>query len=337
MASLKKQVVSSLVDHFLLQMTNDPSRALRRLVDLGTVFFQGAEQQPFWTLLQESLSREDSPYYILLRRRLAQVDRRSLRTVGVNMGWGTFVHGARILRGWMSAHPSAPPWALALELGEGEAALTSGQRRRILTEGQSLGICSYLLIADDSTGFQEALRLADWAPECALFLLLDRVLRPEDAKALASRPHLTVLLDGSSPQLEASARCLRQRRCLYGAYHRCGGQEDADAILSGSFARRAVEAGCAFALSWASDQGGPWIQELGRYAGEMRAQQHIPLIFLDLYQDFQTIGDALLPACRYCKAARDGALFLWDGQRLAGTPWNLSSMGLGQALAAAGP
>lgn len=70
-------------------------RQLRNYVDMCSSLAKRPQQKDFFAYAQKALQRTDSCYYSLVHNLLDTVDEDRLCTVGVNMGFGGLIYGAR--------------------------------------------------------------------------------------------------------------------------------------------------------------------------------------------------------------------------------------------------
>ena len=64
---ITRLMINTAADRGLKEMTDDPKRALRKLVDMGSEFSTGRFQPEIFSIITNILENEDSPYYKLIR------------------------------------------------------------------------------------------------------------------------------------------------------------------------------------------------------------------------------------------------------------------------------
>lgn len=98
----KSDVTRGLIDFALSQclknMKTDPRRSLRRLNDLALQASKGRFQSELFSLFQQMLDNENSPYYDMLDRILSTTDTAVLKSFGINLGYNAWTRGAAQLR-----------------------------------------------------------------------------------------------------------------------------------------------------------------------------------------------------------------------------------------------
>lgn len=63
---IKKLVLESVVRHYIQEISEDPRRGIRKLVDLGQQNTKGGFRDNFLRFSHNLLRDEESPYYILV-------------------------------------------------------------------------------------------------------------------------------------------------------------------------------------------------------------------------------------------------------------------------------
>ena len=114
---LTRLLIESAVDRALRDMERDSHRTIRNLLDLALTFSKGSFERHFFTLCQQMLEDESSPYYQLLDRALRTCDRQTLKTFGINVGYEGCSKGARRIREVEAAGGFKVPWALTIQAG----------------------------------------------------------------------------------------------------------------------------------------------------------------------------------------------------------------------------
>ena len=60
---ITRAIIDATVDRGLREIEEDPKRSIRKLADMGKQFSKGRFVQDLYTLFQELLRNDDSPYY----------------------------------------------------------------------------------------------------------------------------------------------------------------------------------------------------------------------------------------------------------------------------------
>ncbi|MDD7651580.1 MAG: hypothetical protein SOY32_09085 [Candidatus Faecousia sp.] len=213
---LNRAMVEATVSRALQDMERDSHRSARNLVDMGLLFARGPFEQRFLTLCRSILEDEASPYYQVINRALAQFDRQSLLTLGMNLGFEGCSRGARRIREIEATQGFNVPWAL--EIAAGSQGLSRVYIQRTVSEAMELGIHVFLLEDRGIDQGELELLLAD-NPTCVFGVFTTGSRGPEWDLAGLSRFHnLLMSVQGEEPLALALCRALEERRMPYAVH-----------------------------------------------------------------------------------------------------------------------
>ena len=83
---ITRAIIDATVDRGLREIEEDPKRSIRKLADMGKQFSKGRFVQDLYTLFQELLRNDDSPYYTAIEHLLRNTERKGLKDFGINIG-----------------------------------------------------------------------------------------------------------------------------------------------------------------------------------------------------------------------------------------------------------
>lgn len=230
MNSIDRILSEAMVRKALRDMKDSPARSARNLVDLGLLFARGSFQRYFLKSLQEILKNEASPYYRLLEDVVNHVDEDRLLTFSMNLGYNSCTYGARTIRQIEKEQQFDIPWAMFLEIREGEDPLeTYGP---VIRQGNALGIYTWFLFSNHQTA--ELLQLAAEHRDCAFALLCDAAEIDEWLLARAEDVNSIMFVVNYSPEADEACRLLREKRMLYSLFLTYT-RTDVPKILSGEY------------------------------------------------------------------------------------------------------
>lgn len=302
-----RAVAESVVDRCLKEIERDPKRGVRSLADLCRPFVKEKYQRRYLDVIEKMEADGDSPYYVLLDHLVKKVDHGTIKTVGLNMGLGSWRNGVKTIRRLEAEQRCRIPWALTLHL---DRSADLSLYRRVVGQGKENGIFTYLLQADaPGADLGPALELIRREPSCTFLLLA----APEDfsretVAAVAACHHLVPAVDTQRPGWEAAAARLESSRCLYGVWRTCGGRDGADEVLSGRWLERVTAACCPSVALCAAAPDCP--EELGRaiegYVRRTRGEQVYPLLVVDLVSDYFYVDDMISPGGALIELWPDG-------------------------------
>lgn len=328
--NLQRMLLEAAVDGGIRQIEKDPRRGVRRLVDLGRQISKGRFQSQIFCLFQGLLENESSPYYDLISRLVARVDHRTLKRVGINVGFESWTNGARRIRETEERGGFCVPWTMLLHMAPGRAgALPVEAYAQIVERGTALGVNTYQLLLDEPAPDIGVLtRLFSRFPRSVfLCFLKDARLPPADIDVLSSAHNAVVSVPAQVDGAEALARRLRGAECLYAAHWRYGCAEDA---ACGEAMERVAELESPLVL-FIAEPDCPQADraQVAGFALEARTHQRYPMILMDLYEDIRYVDRIISSQECLVEVAEDGLLY--------GSDVNIGALPLEAALRARFP
>lgn len=278
-----KKLIETTIHRSLKNIGDNPERAIRNLVDLGLQFSNGRFQKQFFAQAQKMLQNPQSAYYTLTENLVANTRHDLLTTFGLNIGYNSCTKGAKRIRSIEAEKNIEIPWALSLLLNSDKLAEEPDFYPDLLRQGMALGIYTYLLFAD--TRPEDALLLAEEAPDCAFILFLRGAdLTPSFFSRMASLNNTMLSLYADDDTISA-CELLRDSGLLY-AVHYHYHEEDRAALLDGSWLRSVLPAQPSFVLLHADDHTSLETQEaVYRAILALRTAQELPLFCMDIKYD----------------------------------------------------
>ena len=138
---ITRAIIDATVDRGLREIEEDPKRSIRKLADMGKQFSKGRFVQDLYTLFQELLRNDDSPYYTAIEHLLRNTERKGLKDFGINIGYGSLTYGARQIRSNEKTRDYQIPWLPILRLNPASPPRVEAETlERIVRQGTSLGI-----------------------------------------------------------------------------------------------------------------------------------------------------------------------------------------------------
>ena len=304
--ALTKVLVENLVDRYLPRLQLDTPRSIRKLVDLAECLSHSGKQKQIFQAFQKLLSKDDSPYYAVVQRVISQVNPRSIKTFGMNLGLNSWSALCR-----RPAREEAPPWTLLFHLKNAPNALSLDELTALLKESSSVGIHTFLLMVDRSYGALEDLlaRIRNFT-DCAFALFMPaRLLNTSILRQAELSSNLLLSLE-DSPEAdpEPAARDLRGRKCpfaLHTIYHT---PTDAENILCGSWLERVSHMFSPFAFflpgAGCSEESRKAVRE---YAKKLRTAPVQPVFSMSL-DDVADVDELITGQPRVLTIRPDGML-----------------------------
>lgn len=210
-------IIDATVDRGLREIEEDPKRSIRKLADMGKQFSKGRFVQDLYTLFQELLRNDDSPYYTAIEHLLRHTERKALKDFGINIGYGSLTYGARQIRNHEKSRDYQIPWLLILRMNPSSpGSIDIEELDHIIRQGISLGIYTYAVRwpgpASGSSGLADVFRKY---PKCAFILFLpDAALSPEQMALLKPCTNVMTLFAADGTYTDRSIRGMqRQNPC----------------------------------------------------------------------------------------------------------------------------
>lgn len=311
--AITRAVLEAVVNRAIQDIVEDPRRSLRKLVDMGEMFAKGRSQQQYISLIQRLLENGGSPYYDLVRDTARHVERRSLCTFGINVGWQSWNIGAEHIRVLEAERGYHIPWCLTLDLGV--SGMDSAEYSRLLSEAKGEGIYTFFLrCSGERSALELAFRLAREAPECAFLLFLSGTLPDVAAPELTELLNLAIFIDTTFPGWTDQAALLRREHRFFGFFRRFSTPADLCHLLSGAWTEELLPQGGALAFClYAPGCSAAQAESIHAYVEKIRLDQRSALFFLDYYKDILFADQVISSDARFLSLAADGRAMGFDG------------------------
>lgn len=311
---LARILIDSAVDRWIIGLRNDTGRSARKLTELGEQMSRSTRQHWFFEKAQEMLSHEDNGYYELAHRLANDVDRMTLRTFGVDFGYNSLTRGADAIHARQSQKGESIPWTLVLEVTDGSAQDGFALQRRVLQEGEALGLHTYFI---DATACMEELEtlcslLSTCRDDCFFLFCEPRAAlafkQPETAH------NIMFLLDAAGADFSGACALLRGAQCLWGMYLRYD-EKTADAIIGGEYSSIAEDSGCAaFFLMPEDSCSEATSARVLAYADKQRREDCYGYFVSECRSDIRFIDKSITGSSRYLKLRSDGTVLCETAQ-----------------------
>ena len=150
-ANTSRILIETTIRKTIKDIASDPERSIRRVVDMAVNFSNGRFQKHLFVSAQKMLSNEQSAYYNLVRDTAANVNTEKLVQFGMNLGYNSCTAGAKIIRETEETEQFNIPWSLSLDINAGALHNSKSFYKKLISDGQSLGIYTWLLYVDEIT------------------------------------------------------------------------------------------------------------------------------------------------------------------------------------------
>ncbi len=290
---LARLLIETAADRWITGLQKDTRRSARKLAEFGDLMSKTGRQHWFFEKVQQILKNESSGYYAFARRLAVSVDRGALKTFGLNFGYNSLVKGARMIAAYEEESGNYLPWTITMECPSGAQGLS--MQRRLIEEGRSLGVYTYILDAARFGGELSGLRaLFSDFQDCA-FLLLCRAPLLLGAESLQDSRNVLYLICPDDPEACRVAASLRGARCLWGLWSAYN-EQTADEIIGGRYASFAAQSECdALFLCAKPGVGAPTVEKMRAYAQSLRANDSCGYFVCELRSDIEFVDGAISP------------------------------------------
>lgn len=211
-------MIEGAVNLVLKKVESDPKRSIRNLIELAVNNSHGRFQRSFFEIAQRMLKNEDSAYYTLAERAIAEIDHNILKKFGINLGYNGCTCGAEKIRRNEAARGFNIPWAIYIDTNGADDKFADTVSK-IITEGMELGVYVYIVFGELSLdqSMREFYRRFD---ECAFIAACDARSISESLPDDFDEIHNVTFSVSSedTAQLENACEILRQGHRLYGVY-----------------------------------------------------------------------------------------------------------------------
>jgi len=282
-ANTSRILIETTIRKTIKDIANDPERSIRRLIDMAANFSNGRFQKDFFVTTQKMLSNEQSAYYSLVRDTVTNVNTEKLVQFGMNLGYNSCTAGARIIRKIEETEHFNIPWSLSLDINAGALHNSKSFYQKLIADGQSLGIYTWLLYVDEITS--DLLDIISDFPDSAFLLfcpseeITDTLL--EETEYLHNL--LFVVTYGS--KICSACAQLRKNRFLYAIFVPFS-EQDADSILNDTLFSNIENLRPTFIFLKADASCSKEIQDkIYQYIKVLRAKQNHPALIMDLVYD----------------------------------------------------
>lgn len=163
-------MIEAAINKGIRDIKDNPKRGIRNLVDLANHFANSPFQKDILNLMQTMLSNLNSPYYNIVSYLANNVDSKSLKSFGINIGYNSWTNGARMIRKSEEELKSSIPWTIIFDLkGKEEQEFTNFNINRIIKQGKELGIYTYMFFLDSIDNLEYIIKDN---PDCAFVLFI---------------------------------------------------------------------------------------------------------------------------------------------------------------------
>lgn len=313
---ITRAIIDATVDRGLREIEEDPKRSIRKLADMGKQFSKGRFVQDLYTLFQELLRNDDSPYYTAIEHLLRNTERKGLKDFGINIGYGSLTYGARQIRSNEKTRDYQIPWLPILRLNPASPPSVEAETlERMVRQGTSLGIYSYAIRSEnDFPDLQALTGIFRKYSKCGFILFLpDRRLSLEHLARLKPCTNIMTLFPAGGSSTDQNIRGMQRHKALYGIYAYYE-DSDGDSWTSQNRFQEFSSYESSFVLMIPRDNCSKSYQDrIDAYIRSARIQQLHPFILLNIYSDAYQIDRSISSEPCFFELMEDGSIHTQEG------------------------
>lgn len=291
-------IVANAVRKGIRDIEKDSKRALRNLVDMGAHFSKSQGPKEFFSMAQRLLDNPRSNYYTLISNIIKSVNHKTLEKVGINVGYMSWIAGARTIRKFEVENGYNIPWTVFLDWSLNNIKGLN----KVFIQGQAMGIFSYMFIAkNDDNGMSELLSVFESHPSCAFVIFSDSdklstFLCSNDAKM----HNVLISLEHSQKNIDENTRCLREKKRFW-AVHYIYDDDNIEEVTSGRLIKQWADMGYSLGFLLAGDAcSQSAAKKINSYVAWLRERQNYPIFIINLFSDVKYV-DTVISSEAYTK------------------------------------
>lgn len=290
---IRKAILSGIVDRYIVEIANDPHRAIRKLVDIAEQTSDGPTQKICYQMMQQMASDQASPYYEMIHHMVTHTNPETVKHFGINLGHTAWTVGSGNIRRLISDNNTFISWTALIDRRPTDDLIPFTEITDMVSRGRKLDACTWILMTSGPLSeWEKYTDLFRLHKDCAFGLCLDPAALTETVLEEASEiPNLMVLLCTDEPDWQPAAEELERKGCLFSVYRRVRDAEQVKEIISGAWLDEVSPWHPLMAFSFTDDHC-PEESSLtiSRYMWDTRLEQLYPVLPVDLNADFLTIS-----------------------------------------------
>lgn len=286
---MKKAMIETAVTRGIHEMEEDPERSVRRLIDLGRQFSKNRFQDQIFSVMQKSLTNENSAYYDMVHNLMKNSDHAAMKEFGVNFGYMGWTYGAARIRETEKKEGVCIPWCIMLRYDPaGRNGYSMEQLAHLFEQGQDLGIYVYFIRERGTGDSYELLELLERYKDCAfVWVKEDGRLTAAQIQVLRACRNTLVMLPADTENTEPllTAALLREQKILFAMY--ASYDLDPDEERRRKIVENVLTSETSLFFLVAQDGAKANLRQL---AYDSRLRQNYPFVEVDYYGDAEAIG-----------------------------------------------
>ena len=291
--SITRGILSGIVDRYIREIAQDPSRSIRKLLDMAERTSDGPTQKICYQMMQQMAADQTSPYYEMIHHLVTHTDPKTINNFGINLGHNAWTFSCGKIRRIIGQKETALSWAVIIDRSITENRIPFSSIRDMVKRGRAHEVYAWLLIPSES--------LDEWDEYKDLFqehsdsvfgiIVTPDHLDPHILNEARKIHNLMFILDTDSQEWTGSAEQLSEKGLLYSACRYIRNEKQAEEVLSGAWFEDLIPLHPLMAFSITTEGlSHRTALALKNYMWTTRLDQVYPTLPVDLISDFVIIN-----------------------------------------------
>lgn len=293
---MTRTILDSTIQKYISDISSDPDRSIRKLIDLGMNFSIGRFQKKFFNIAQTMLENQKSGYYTLVKNIVEHIDHDTIKKFGINIGYNSCTYGANIIRENEAEFGFNIPWTVIFALPETGCGEYISKTDEYINQGREIGIYTYLIFTESNNALAmgsitECEKIIKKYSDCAFFIFTSPDAADDLYLRILKKYHnaMTVMSTRSTDNFISSAEKMKSEKMLYGAYL-IYSDADTAKIISGEWINSISETECPFIFlisdMTVSDESK---RQIAEYVRSVRTGHNSPFMIANIEDDLMAI------------------------------------------------
>ena len=215
--TITRGIISGIVDHYLREISQDPHRGIRKLIDMAERTSEGPTQKICYQMMQKMAANQSSPYYEMIHHLVTHLDPQTVKQFGMNLGHNAWAFGSGNIRRNILAGSDALSWSVLIDRNRQPDRIPFSEINEMIRKGREQDIYAWIIRASDT--------LDEWHDYVDLFLkqqdcVFGLMVRPgavcsEILAEMSELHNVMLLLETDEPDWQLCAGILAEKNILF--------------------------------------------------------------------------------------------------------------------------
>lgn len=307
--SMIHSLIEALIRKALNEIQDNPQRSVRNLVDMALHFTKSGFQRHFFQTARTMLENENSGYYRLIPDAASVIDEEKLIEFGINIGYNSFIEGAKTIRNTEKRHGFNIPWNITFAIDGNDYLQDENRYDRIVQQGMELGIYTWMIYCTDKPA--HIVHLAGKHRECAFILFCNPAEITHSLLDEAESVHNIMFAVQHTNHIEDACRLMRKRGVLYSVWYSYT-DKDVPLILNGEYLADTDVLHPLFTAFACDKKCSPDAkQQVYQYICDTRNSQKYATVLWDFFSDTMYVDSIISDDCCSAFIDKNGYLYTY--------------------------